>query len=560
VIGLFAVTPAGLRAAADVASGLGPDAVLVEGPIKPALDRLWPKLGAAVFFLSTGATVRLVAPLLGDRQSDPGVVCVDDDRKFAVALAGEANVLAERVADALGCVAVTTSTSAAGSTPADDLAELLDAAVDGDLAGCGRAILDGDPVRLLNPLGFPLPPLPSNVRPDVHGTDWTVLIDDRLPALKPPGNLVRLVPRTLVVGVGCGQGVSSTAVTAALGLLESDHDLDPRAVRSFATLDAKAGEDGILSAVEDWGFWHGERGGSPPPLALHTSAELSVVDVPNPSAAVQAETGTASVAEAAALLTAQQLGGTARVQLAAPKTKGDNVTVAAARILPRGRLALVGLGPGDADLRTPRADAELRRASVVVGPAEYVDQVRHLLHPGAEILAAGARRAAELAAEGRSVALVGSGDAGVYAMAGPVLEHVGSDVDVVGVPGVTAALAASSLLGAPLGHDHALISLSDKHTAWPVIERRIRAAAEGDFVVCLYNTRQEWQLAAALDILREVRSGATPVGAVTGTRPVVCALEEFRPGDFDIVIVGSSATVLTAGHMITPRGSRIQLS
>src|SRR5204863_5429885 len=129
--------------------------------------------------------------------------------------------------------------------------------------------------------------------------------------------------------------------------------------------------------------------------------------------------------------------------------------------------------PGAADLRTPRAEAELRRASVVVGLDQYLDQVRHLLRPGTTERASGlgaeeerAAEAVELAEAGHAVALIGSGDAGVYAMASPALEKATADIEVVGVPGVTSALATSALLGAPLGHDHALISLSDLHTPW----------------------------------------------------------------------------------------------
>jgi len=153
VIGLFAVTAAGRRAAAELAAALGPDAVLVDGPIGPALQRTWPELDAAVCFLASGATVRLIAPLLVDKATDPGVVCVDEGRRFAIALAGGhgggANDLAERVADVLGCTpVVTTASDATGSTPLDELVALLDATVDGDLAACGVAILDGAPVRL----------------------------------------------------------------------------------------------------------------------------------------------------------------------------------------------------------------------------------------------------------------------------------------------------------------------------------------------------------------------------------------------------------------------------
>jgi cobalt-precorrin 5A hydrolase/precorrin-3B C17-methyltransferase len=145
------------------------------------------------------------------------------------------------------------------------------------------------------------------------------------------------------------------------------------------------------------------------------------------------------------------------------------------------------------------------------------------------------------------------------------LQRCPAEVEVVGVPGVTAALAASALLGAPLGHDHALISLSDLHTPWPAIERRIRAAADGDFVVCFYNPRsadRHWQLRAALDILAERRPAATPVGAVrqasrTGQRVWCRPLAEFDPADVDMlttVVVGSSQTTMVGGRMVTPRG------
>jgi cobalt-precorrin 5A hydrolase/precorrin-3B C17-methyltransferase len=574
MIGLFAVTEAGRRAANELAAFLGPDAVVPDGPIRPALQRLWPQLGSAVFFLATGATVRLVAPLLRDKQTDPGVVCVDEARQFAVALAGGhaggANALAQRVAEVFGCTPViTTASDATGQTPLDELVELLDASVDGDLAACGVAVLNGEPVTLSNPLGFPLPALPENVTAHGHDSAWTIVVDDRLPEGPPKERVLRLVPRTLVVGVGSARGVPTTAVTSAMSKLEVQGGLDLRAVKAFATIDLKADEQGILDAVEDWSFWHDS---TTTPLLTYPAGVLAYVEVPNPSDVVQAEVGTPSVAEAAALHGARQLGGGADVQLAAEKFKGDNVTVAAARIMPRGRLAVVGLGPGAADLRTPRAEAELRRASIVVGLDQYVDQIRHLLRPGTDIRISGlgdeearAREAVQLASAGASVALIGSGDAGVYAMASPALEQADALVEFVGVPGVTAALAASSLLGAPLGHDHALISLSDLHTPWPAIERRVRAAAEGDFVVCFYNPRSEerdWQLGKALEILREHRPSSTPVGAVRqasrdGQRVWCVPIDEFDAAGVDMlttVVVGSSQSKFVAGRMVTPRG------
>ena len=581
MIALFAVTGAGRRAAAEVAPVLGGDVHALD-----ELPALWPRLEGAVFFLATGATVRLVAPLLADKRTDPGVVCVDEARRFAVALAGGheggANALAARVAAVLGAEPViTTASDAAGSTGLDELVELLGAAVDGDIAAAGTALLDGA-ARVENPLGFPLPPLPPATGEPRH----TITITDRRPAAGPRpacgcqhgghtdveclhghhadtgGGVTRLVPPTLVVGIGSARGVPAASVTAALARLAAEHGLDPRAVLAYASVDLKADEQGILDAI------------APAELRTYPAAVLAGVDVPNPSEVVRAAVGTASVAEAAALHAAGELAAGAPVELVAEKMKGEDVTVAAARIRPRGRLAIVGLGPGAADLRVPRAEAELRRASIVVGLDQYVEQVRHVLRPGTEVRASGLgdeeQRAADavaLAAKGHAVALIGSGDAGVYAMASPALEGAGAEIEVVGVPGVTAALAAASLLGAPLGHDHVLISLSDLHTPWEVIERRVGAAAAADLVTCFYNPRsrdRHWQLGAALDAFRAHRPPSTPVGAVRqagrpGQRVWAAPLAGFDPAEVDMlttVVVGSSTTRMVAGRMVTPRGYR----
>jgi cobalt-precorrin 5A hydrolase/precorrin-3B C17-methyltransferase len=150
-------------------------------------------------------------------------------------------------------------------------------------------------------------------------------------------------------------------------------------------------------------------------------------------------------------------------------------------------------------------------------------------------------------------------------MAGPALELAGGDIDVDGVPGLTAALAAASRLGAPLAHDHAYISLSDLNTPWEIIERRVRAAAEGDFTVCLYNPRsrtRDWQLPKALAILAEHRPPETPVGYVRnafrpGETTTLTTLRDIDPAAIDmftVVIVGSSHSRTVAGRFVTPRG------
>ncbi|MFI9823664.1 precorrin-3B C(17)-methyltransferase [Streptomyces sp. NPDC052013] len=552
MIGLISATAAG-AAARDRLAAAWPDRTRVyDGPVGDAVRAAFAECEQLVCFLATGATVRLVAPLLRDKASDPGVVCVDEGGRFAVSLVGGhgggANELAREVGEVLGAEPVVTT-----ATDAVDLAGLdtLGLPVEGDVAGVSRALLDGEAVALRTDVAWPLPPLP------VRGEGaYTIRVTDRLVASAEREVVLR--PPTLVVGVGASKGAPWEEV---LGLVEGalrEAGLSAASVAGLATVDAKAEEPGIVAAAGLLGV----------PLVTYAAEELARVEVPNPSAAPLAAVGTPSVAEAAALV-----GGG---ELLVPKRKSAMATCAVVRRPGRGRLAVVGLGPGARDLLTPRAKAELRRASVLVGLDQYVDQIRDLLRPGTRILESGlgaeeerARTAVAQARRGQAVALIGSGDAGVYAMASPALAEASDDIDVVGVPGVTAALAAGAILGAPLGHDHVSISLSDLHTPWEVIERRVRAAAEADLVVTFYNPRsrgRDWQLPKALAVLAEHRAPGTPVGVVRNASRAdessrVTTLAGLDPATVDmmtVVTVGNTATRTVAGRMVTPRGYRWQ--
>ncbi|MFD3500599.1 precorrin-3B C(17)-methyltransferase [Streptomyces sp. NPDC058676] len=559
MIGLISATAAG-AAARDRLAAAWPDRTRVyEGPVGDAVRAAFAQCEQLVCFLATGAVVRLVAPLLGDKASDPGVVCVDEGGRFAVSLVGGhgggANELAREVGELLAAQPVVTTATDAVGVPGLDT---LGFPVEGDVAAVSRALLDGEPVALKTDFAWPLPPLPVTS----EGA-YAIRLTDRL--VEPAEQEVVLRPPSLVVGVGASKGAP---VDEVLGLVEAalaDAGLSARSIAELATVDAKAGEPGIVAAAERLGV----------PLVTHSAEQLASVDVPNPSGAPLAAVGTPSVAEAAALV-----GGG---ELLVPKRKSHRAdglpamaTCAVVRRPARGRLAVVGLGPGARDLLTPRAQAELRRASVLVGLDQYVDQIRDLLRPGTRILESGlgaeeerARTAVEEARKGQAVALIGSGDAGVYAMASPALAEASDDIDVIGVPGVTAALAAAAILGAPLGHDHVSISLSDLHTPWEVIERRVRAAAEADIVVTFYNPRsrgRDWQLPKALALLAEHREPATPVGVVrNASRPdgssrltTLAALDPATVDMMTVVTVGNTATRDIAGRMVTPRGYRWQ--
>jgi cobalt-precorrin 5A hydrolase/precorrin-3B C17-methyltransferase len=598
MIGLITVT-AGGRAAAERLAAVLPYARIYDEPAAIAIPLAFAECDAIISFLAVGATVRIAAPLITGKYEDPGVVCVDEALRFAIPVlgghAGGANVLARRVAGILGAtVVITTAAEAAGSVGLDEFGADLGFVVEpgSDMAPVGAAILSGERVTLTMEHQWPVPPLPPNVvrtaQPE-PGVPAIVVTDEVPPpeAAEPPlageataaggagqepGPRVIYRPPSLVVGAGASTGVTSGEAGRLIDEALATAGLSPRSVRWLATADIKAREPGLLAAAS-------ERGWS---VVTASAEQLAAIDVPTPSEIVRAAVGTPSVAEAAALLVAEggqeqghpEPAGPGGARLIVTKRASARVTVAVARRRPRGRLALIGLGPGARDLMAPRAVAELRRASIIVGLDQYVDQVADLIPPGAQVVASGLgeeeQRAAAAVGEalaGQAVALLGSGDIGIYAMASPALGLADERVEVVGVPGVTAALAAASVLGAPLGHDHAVISLSDLHTEWDVIERRVRAVAEADLVTCFYNPASRtrtWQLGRALAILAGHRPPGTPVGWVRdASRPSqgsgIATLAEFDPAVADmhtLVVVGSSRTTVVAGRMVTPREYR----
>lgn len=240
------------------------------------------------------------------------------------------------------------------------------------------------------------------------------------------------------------------------------------------------------------------------------------------------------------------------------------------------KLYVVGLGPGDGTYLTGQARSALEDAEILCGYTVYVD-LASKLYPDKDTYTTPMRQeldrcrwALETAASGKTVALVCSGDAGVYGMAGPVLQlapdYPAADIEVV--PGVTAALSGAAALGAPIGHDFCVVSLSDLLTPWEVIENRLRCASAGDFSLCLYNPASHKRadyLQKACDILLSAgMSPDTVCGYVRnigrpGEEAVILPLAQLREAKLDMfttVFIGSSTTLVQNGRMITPRGYR----
>jgi cobalt-precorrin 5A hydrolase / precorrin-3B C17-methyltransferase len=528
---------------------------------------------------AAGILIRAVGELLGDKHGEPPVIAVAEDGSAIVPLLGGhrgANRISRAIAAAIG--------GTAAITTAGDL--VLGFALDEPPAGWRIA----NPDRAKPVTAALLAGAPVALRVETGTADWLtsgaarfresapleIRVTDRAAA---PGNgdLI-LHPPVLALGVGCERGCAAEELVALAETTLAEHGLARGAVAVIVSLDLKADEPAVHALAARFGV----------PARFFSAEELRAETsrLATPSEAVFRETGCYGVAEGAALAAIGSDG-----TLVAAKRKSPRATCAVARAAApfaaaaigraQGRLAIVGIGPGDPGWRTPAASAALDAASDIVGYTLYLD----LLGPaiGGKILHATglgseterARRALDLAAGGRSVALVSSGDAGIYGLASLVFELIDREdraewrrVALEVIPGVSALQAAAARAGAPLGHDFCAISLSDLLTPWSTIEQRLVAAAVGDFVVALYNprsARRATQLAAARSILLAHRLAATPVAVARNLGRdseslVLTTLAELDPEIVDmltLVIVGNSETRLIPGRLpriYTPRG------
>lgn len=240
------------------------------------------------------------------------------------------------------------------------------------------------------------------------------------------------------------------------------------------------------------------------------------------------------------------------------------------------KIYAVGIGPGDAGYLAPRAKEVLANCDVIVGYTAYIEIIADLLH-SKEVISTGMKseverceRAVEEAAKGKTVAVVSSGDAGIYGMASLLFEtaekRTGLEVEVV--PGITAAISAASILGSPLTNDFAVVSLSDLLTPWEIIEKRLDCAAQGDFVICLYNpqsVKRADYLLRACKIALKHKPAETLCGyvknALRGDEECkICTLDELQHAKVDMfttVIIGNFATKQIAGKLVTTRGYKV---
>ncbi|MBB3999655.1 precorrin-3B C(17)-methyltransferase [Aureimonas pseudogalii] len=586
---LLLLSPAALPLARRLAEGLGaeihgararvPEADILFDGAAEHIRALFLAGRPIVAMVAAGALIRILAPLLADKQAEPPVVVLAEDGSAAVPLLGGhhgANDLARRCAALTGGVAAVTTAGdlrfgvALDEPPEgwhlenpDDAKAVMAELVAGEFAWIEGAAdwLAGSRI-----------PVSDDGRVTLSATS-----EARTP--RPLELLYR--PKTLVLGVGTERGTEPAEAIALAESVLHEAGVSPSSLAAVASIDLKADEPAVHAVAAHFGV--------PARFFDAATLECQAPRLANPSEIVFRETGCHGVSEGAALAAVGPAGA-----LLTPKRKSARATAALAEAprpldpatigRARGRLFVVGIGPGGAAWRSPEVSAMVTEATDLVGYSLYLDllgplaagKARHDFDLGAEERRV--RHAMELAGEGRTVALVCSGDAGIYAMATLVFELLDrgdlSDsarrIEIEVSPGISALQGAAARAGAPLGHDFCTISLSDLLTPWPDIVRRVEAAAAGDFVIAFYNPvsmKRRTQLAFARDVLLRHRAPETPVILATnlgreGERVRIVELGRLDVDEVDmltVVVVGSTNTrVVTTGEgrrfAYTPRG------
>ncbi|GCE64542.1 precorrin-3B C(17)-methyltransferase [cyanobiont of Ornithocercus magnificus] len=573
----LALTPAAAETLTAHIGSLAQETLLIARGAE-VFKQHWQKDGIFIVVGAIGAVTRLIAPMVTDKECDPAVLVVDARGDVVIPLlgghwAGAEHLALELAAELGGQAGITGDCTVSAKTSWDCFGKLWGWRRSGK-GNCWNALMRRQATARL-----------PVVQQESGSNLWQAAVNfqklqcnrattpDLLigPGLNAP---CCWHPATLWLGIGCERNTSFSLLKRAVSEALEVGQLAIEAVAGLASIDLKANEPGLLELVQANGWF----------LRLYKASELATVDVPTPSASVALKIGTPSVAEAAALRaagTGANLKLTKRIQRAQDGEHGTATIAVASAVRAfapeRGELHLVSSGPGDQALLTHDARAALIRCPVWFGYSFYLDlleplrrqdQVRCDSNLTQEIDRC--QQAIDLATEGVRVALVSSGDSGIYGMAGlaldlwlrqPSQERPSFQVH----PGVSALQLAAARVGAPLMHDFCTVSLSDRLTPWDVIESRVRAAAEGDFVVAFYNPRsrdRNWQLSRAINLLLEHRPMSTPAVIARqlgrqGEKISLHRLSDIPIEDvdmFSLVLVGNSTSQIHGNWMLTPRG------
>ncbi len=552
------------------------------GSASAITKQFWRKGNSLIFIGAVGAVVRLVAPLIKNKDVDPAILVVDSKGLNIVPLLGEHNAgaddLAQELAGDLGGTAIFTSDSKTQARlPLDSFGKAWGWKRSGEKESWKNLMFKqahGDAIyvnQLTDSNLWKSSKAASNFLFDFKSK---ISNEDSLTIGSKIVNGCAWHPPVLWIGIGCERNTSESLIYRSIEQSLKEVDLAREAIAGIASINIKANESSLLSLVEK-NKW---------PLVFYSAEELSTISVPNPSERVNKEVGASSVAEASSLLAAGE-----SAELLYEKhiyhSNDDEfgaVTIAIAQskktFAPqRGELHLVGSGPGDIAFLTNDARFALSRCVVWIGYCMYLDLLDPLRRDDQVRLDGKltfererCKKALELARGGARVALISSGDSGIYGMAGLALElwleESEQERPLFQVhPGISALQIAAAKTGAPLMQDFCTISLSDLLTPWEIIEERIKCAAIGDFVIAIYNPRSQtrvWQLERSITILKQHRSSITPLALCRqlGRNDETVdfyTLDSFPLEKVDmltILVVGNSRSLIKDAVFVTSRG------
>ena len=602
-------TQAGAALAAKLKRELAPEASVTyksgKGCCKEWTAEHFRKGNVLVYIGACGIAVRAIAPHIGSKDTDPAVIVIDEKGENVIPILaghlGGANEWARKIARLTeGQPVLTTATDVNGIFAVDLFAKDNQLLIS-DLKKAGRftaSLLEEREASVIIPSkyadviryedGIPAElkvyDLSDEQLESLQGTN-AALITPEAESSDKANTPLRLIPRCVILGIGCRKGKSYEELRDYVEEALQELGLCREAVCAVASIDVKKEEPGLISLAADFGV----------PLLTFSAEELEKAELENwtfaESDRVREHVGTGNVCERAAVSAGAG-------KILRGKTAKDGMTIcvgmkpvelywkpedSSRRNDPKGHLFVVGIGPGNPEGMTGQAAAALENSDTIIGYSVYNDLVkpyypdkRYLTTPmtGEE---ARCKMAIEEVKAGHTVALICSGDPGVYGMAGLVLELAGNekeddrscgmDIDIEIISGVTAALSGAALLGAPLVHDFAVISLSDRLTPWEKIEKRLRAAAVADLCIVLYNPSSKGRkehLHRAAQILAEHVPQSRICGIADrigreGEKTRVMTLGELADAETDMfstVFIGNSSTKRLGNRMVTPRGYR----
>ena len=549
--------------------------------IKDFLNNNWKNMHLLIFIGSLGASVRLISPFLISKEKDPGVIVIDYACSKIIPLIGshQSNTqhISYQISNLLGGEVINTSyNSSEIDLNLDSFGFQWGWNRSGEIKNWSKLVILQAKKEKIYYQQF----AGNELWKSLKASQKLIRLDEIINLNNPEktfhigfmSNKNSWHPPVLWIGIGCERNTPTEFIKKSLKKVLESNNFSSLSIAGLATIELKQDENAILEISKD-NNW---------PIKFFSLEELFNVSVPNPSEIVFKEIGTSSVAEASSILAAG-VGSDLIVEKTVFKNNGFGaVTIAISKSMKqfapsKGEIHIIGIGPGDLSYLTNDSKKALSKCNVWIGYKLYLDLIQDLkrddqVRLDSKIKEERSRceKAISIAQEGIKVALISSGDAGIYGMGGLLLELLQNIQEQFRPlfevhPGISSMQMAAALAGAPLMNDFCAISLSDKLTLWEDIEKRIKGALAGDFVVAIFNpqsNQRDWQLKRTIDLFLECRTGDTPVllarqvGRENQTKKFynLNNLPIAEIDMFSLLIIGNSKTKLVDDIFITPRG------